>query len=418
MKWRFWQKDIEQKDVQFETLLRLIGAGHPTSSGISVTPDDCMRAPTVNAIVTAISRRFAVTPVSVYRKTTSEGRDSKEKLPNHPVARLLQYPGDLSSAEYWMDAVSSLVRWNRFFAYIGRGTTGPIRYLDPIQARHVGVEKQLDGSVVFKVADGAGMRTLTRRQIHYVRGPSRNFASGDSPIEDCAEAIAMEIAAEKFGATFFGNGALPLTVFKFLQGSKGFRTDDEQSRFIDSFQSAFSGSKRFRALMLPAGMDSTQTPVDNDKAQFIETRKLIRTVIAGAFGIPLHMVGDLENAHYNNVEQQDTDFTQNVILPYARMFESAMERDFLTDEDRRDGIVIRFNLDAIQRADIKSRAEANRIYIEAGVLSPNEVREREGLNAIPPEKGGDDYRIPRNMMATDEEPEPKPEPTPSLRSVQ
>src|SRR6185369_811497 len=161
-----------------------------------------------------------------------------------------------------------------------------------------------------------------------------NFIEGDCSVEDVQTAIALEILAEKFGASFFQNGALPLLVFSFMQGSKGFKKPEDEKQFIDDFQNALGGSKRFRAFMTPAGIDKpTPIPIENDKAQFLETRKYQRTVIAGAFGVPPHLVGDLERATFNNVEQQDSDFTLNVIMPIAQAFEAAMERDLLTDKD-------------------------------------------------------------------------------------
>jgi HK97 family phage portal protein len=208
-------------------------------------------------------------------------------------------------------------------------------------------------------------------------------------VQDVQTAIALEILAEKFGATFFQNGAVPFLVFKFMQGSAGFRTKEEEAAFIQAFQDALGGSKRFRAMLVPKGIDEPKPiPIENDKAQFLETRKYQRTVIAGAFGVPPHLVGDLERATFNNVEQQDSDFTLNVVMPVCQAFEAAMERDLLTDEDRRSGVCIRFNLDSVLRADFKSRQEGLKIQREMGVISPNEWREIEGKN---PREGGDDY---------------------------
>ena len=136
----------------------------------------------------------------------------------------------------------------------------------------------------------------------------------------------------------------------------------------------------------------TRDPIalDNDKAQFLETRKYQRTVIAGIFGVPPQFVGDLERATFNNAEQQSLDFVQNVILPDVRVFEAAMERDLLTDDDRSGGVVIRFNLDAALRGDYLSRQQGLKIQREAGVINPNEWREQEGMNPRP-DAGGEGY---------------------------
>jgi len=114
-------------------------------------------------------------------------------------------------------------------------------------------------------------------------------------------------------------------------------------------------------------------------------------VIAAAFGIPPHLVGDLSRGTFNNVEQQSIDFTTGVILPIVRSFEAAMERALLTDEDRASGVIIRFNLMGILRGDFKSRQEGLNIQRNAGVINANEWREMENMNPISDEDGGELY---------------------------
>jgi HK97 family phage portal protein len=394
----------EQKVAQFETVLqRLIAAQQGLTA--AVTPENCMKSPTVHAIVTAISRRLSVTPVHVYKTATKNGRATKEQDRNHPVARLLASPNDWQTRQnFWADSVSCLVRHGRFYAYKARGKTGPIRELLPLHANAVVPKQADDYRVTYEVREqGGNVRVLTGDQLLHVRGASRNFIEGDSPVKDVAQAIALEIAAEEFGSTFFDNGALPLMVLRFMQGKQGFKSKEQEDEFIASFQRAFSGSNRHRALLLPPGIETGDpVKVENDKAQFLETRKYQRTVIAGAFGVPPHLVGDLERATFNNVEQQDQDFTLNVIMPYASAYEAAMERDLLTDEDRRAGTIIRFNLDSILRADFKSRQEGLQMQRVNGVLSADEWREIEGKNPLEGDNGGDEYWRPGNMLVAGE----------------
>lgn len=385
-------RKTEEKQNQFEDVLMRIVAAQEGRLGAIVTPETCMQSSTVHAIVTAISRRIAVTPVHVYRKTTSDGRERKERLPNHPVAVLLRKPNEWQSRhDFFTDAASTFVRWGRFYAYKSQGSTGPIRGLVPLHPSSVTPKLSDDmQALTFRVADKMGQTNeYPSRRILHVRGPARDFVEGDSPIEDIQQAIALEILAEKFGAGFFQNGALPLIIFRYAAGAMAFRTQEEEQAFVHAFQEALGGNRRHRAMLLPKGIETQNPiPIENDRAQFLETRKYQRTVIAGAFGVPPHLVGDLERATFNNVEQQDSDFTLNVIMPVVQSFEAAMERDLLTDEDRRSGVVIRFNLDSTMRADFKSRQEGLKIQREMGVINANEWRERENMN---PRAEGDGY---------------------------
>ena len=405
MKWWF-QK--EEKHQQFEDVLMRIVAAQEGLLGSNVTPENCMQSPTVHAIVTAISRRLSVTPIHVFKRTMTGVGEAKEKLPQHPVAKLLQRPNSWQTKlDFWQDATSVFVRHGRFYAYKSRGSTGPIRELIPIHPDRVTPKQDQDNyRVHFEVTGGAGqVFEYPIERVFHARGPARDFLKGDSPVKDVADAISLEILAEKFGVTFFQNGALPLLVFNFLEGSSGFKDADQEKNFLSDFQEAFSGNKKHKALLLPKGLDKpAPIQIEHDKAQFLETRKHQRTVIAGAFGVPPHLVGDLERATFNNVEQQDLDFTGNVVMPVAQAFESAMERDLLTKNDRSGGIVIRFNLDSILRSDFSTRQEGLRIQRDAGALSANEWREIEGRNPLSEDDGGSDYLRPANFVVAGEEP--------------
>jgi HK97 family phage portal protein len=380
--------------MSLDEFIQKLEAAFETSSGISITPDSAMQSPTVQAIVTAISRRMATLPVHVFRSTMVEGRTGKERMPDHPVERLLQRPNEWQTrVQFWLDATSWLVRYGNFYAFKGRGSTGPIRRLLPLQPSNVDPHQDEDWNVTFRVTMPGGVfRELPALQVVHARGPARNGLKGDSPIMDIREAIALELAAEKMGSGMFGNGAMPGIIFEYLAGTAGHRSDEERREFMSDFQTRYSGRGRFAGLLLPKGITvGKQLDVANDKAQFLETRRYQRTVIAGAFGVPPHLVGDLERGTFNNVEQQSLDFVMSVVLPYARIFEAAMERDLLTDEDRRGGIIIRFNIDGALRGDFKSRQEGLKIMREMGAINANQWREVENMNPISEEQGGEDY---------------------------
>jgi HK97 family phage portal protein len=280
----------------------------------------------------------------------------------------------------------------------------PIRELVPLHPGSVDPRLSTSYEPSYHVTSGDGVQQiLGPTQLFNVRGPARDFIKGDSPVNDCAQAIALEIMAERFGASFFQNGALPLLIFRFMEGTPGFESVEQEKQFMEDFQKAFSGKKVHRGMLLPKGFEKPETVAfEHDRAQFLETRQYQRTVIAGAFGVPPTILGALENAHYNNVEQMDKDFTINVVMPIVRAFESSMERDLLTDSDRNSGIVIRFNMDATLRADFRSRQEGLWLQRQAGVVSANEWREIEGRNPRDDEEG-DDYLHPGNMVVDGEE---------------
>jgi HK97 family phage portal protein len=380
--------------LTLDQLIRKLELVYETISGIAVTPETALQAPTVQAVIRAIGGHISTLPVHVLLKTESKGREKKEPLPNHPVQRLLSHPNQTQDrVSYWLDATSWLLRYGRHHAFKARGVTGPIRRLEPLPPATVNVEQADDLSLKYRVYRSAGdSRVYRADQVHTARLMSRDGVEADSPVMNVRESIALEIAAERFGGSFFGNGAMPGIVFRYMTGATGHKSEEDRKRFIEEFQAAFNARGRFRAILVPRGIEMAGDPIalDNDKAQFLETRKYQRTVIAGAFGVPPQFVGDLERATFNNAEQQSIDFVGNVILPVVRVFEAAMERDLLTDEDRAGGVIIRFNLNAALRGEFRARQEGLKIQREAGIINPNEWREMEGMNPRT-DAGGEEY---------------------------
>lgn len=407
--------------ASIETVLQRLAVMSQTASGVSVTPESCMQSPTVTAIIKAVSSRISTLPIKVVEVSESKGRANRKQLPKHPVANLLKAPNDWQDSNaFWLDTVSVLIRYGNAYFLKARGKTGPIRKLIPLHPSNMRVEQDENWNVRYIYSGGGVQTEYGPDEIMHIRGAGRNMLVGDSTVMDQREAIGLEIMAEKMGGQVFGNGAMPGLIFKFAQGAGDFKNAEARKTFVDQFQEAYQGADRYKAMLMPKGIEiEKDAPIDNEKAQYILTRQYQRSVIAAAFNVPPHMVGDLSKGTYNNVEQQSIDFVNNVILPYVRMIEAAMERSLLTVDDRAAGVVVRFDLNAALRGDFKSRQEGLNIQRNAGIINANEWREVEGLNPISEEDGGEMYWTKGQSgqggdpNAQPGEPEPKPEETPA-----
>ena len=153
-------------------------------------------------------------------------------------------------------------------------------------------------------------------------------------------------------------------------------------------------------------MKITPLQLTNEESQFLQTRKHQRTVIAGAFGIPPHRIGDLERATFSNIEHQALEFVTYALMPYLVAIESAAWRDLIPEPQKAD-TVIKFNVDALLRGDTKSRAESLQIERQNGIISANEWR---ALTDRPPrdDPGGDEYITPLNMGGSNNPPPAAP----------
>ena len=145
-------------------------------------------------------------------------------------------------------------------------------------------------------------------------------------------------------------------------------------------------------------MEFQARSIPNNQAQFIESREYQISDICRIFRVPNHLVNDLSNATYSNIEAQQIDFVVHTITPWIKRIESELNAKLIPFKKR--GVeYFKFNLNAILRGDSKARADYYRTLVNIGVMSPDEVRSLEDLNAI----GGasESYYMQSNMMPID-----------------
>lgn len=414
---------FETKELTLDQLAQRLIEIRANASAVAVNPNNAMRAPTVYAIVNVISSKVAMLPLMVFQDQSTPTRRRRVPLPQDNVSRLLTFrPNRWQTAfDYKSLMVKNLLLWGNHYAEIGRASNQRITGLEPLDPGMVSVERLGNRRLAYHVTREDGTSAvLPQSQVHHVRGLVNDGAMGVSPIEQVRDAIALEIAAEQFGSTVFGSGAIPNGIIT----RKGkFKDEEAASRFKRSWNAAFR--KKRGTAVLEEGWEFKPVQMNNEESQFLETRKHQRNVIAGALGVPPHLVGDLERATFSNIEHQALEFVSFTLAPYLEAIEAAIARDLLPTNDVSRGLSVEFDTHRLLRGDTKSRAEAMKILREWGIINANEWRAMEGLDARE-DDGGDDYLQPMNYTATgdpagttapredDDEDEP---PQPAIRAV-
>ena len=145
-------------------------------------------------------------------------------------------------------------------------------------------------------------------------------------------------------------------------------------------------------------MDFSPRQIPNNQAQFLETRQYQISDICRVFRVPNHLVNDLSNATYSNIEAQQIDFVVHTITPWIKRIEMALNQK-LIPFNKKGSQYFKFNLTALLRGDSKSIADYYRTLVNIGVISPDEVRAFEDMNSM----GGpsENVYMQSNMMPLD-----------------
>lgn len=165
-----------------------------------------------------------------------------------------------------------------------------------------------------------------------------------------------------------------------------------RAALAESLRTEGAGPRKWHGVpVLEDGMEWKSISMSNDDAQFLETRKFSITDIARWFGIPPHMIGDVERSTSwgTGIEAQTIGFVTYGLLPWLTLFEQAFESALILEEDA----YLRFNVTGLLRGDAAARFAVYDIAIRSGIYSPNDCREFEEQN---PREGGDEYVDPKS----------------------
>jgi HK97 family phage portal protein len=394
------RSSIENPSVPLATAL-LTEWDRLTTAGVSLSPEMAARVPDVFACIQVLSQDVARCPLKL-RRINDDG--SHEDATDHPMWEVLAEltNAEMTAYQFREEMQRNALTYRRAYAEIVRNGRGEITALWPLDSRYMTVDRD----------------DLNRKRWTY-RPPNRTAQvwtfhpstppifelSHPTPIDQCRDLIGLAYALDQFGAKFFANGARPSGT---LEVPMGVPLDDEKRKDMrESFQKMHGGSENAgKVAVLYNGVKFNPITIANNEAQYNETRKFIRTLIAGVFRMPPHKIGDLERATFSNIEQQSIDYVTGTLDPILVGWEQAIRRDWLTYRQYPNYTVV-FDRQALIKADIMSLFNAFAVARQNGWMNANDILKELGRNPIPGDAGSA-YLVNGNMtpaaVAADPEP--------------
>jgi HK97 family phage portal protein len=361
--WPFGRR-VEQREAM--TLDQLLAdQGTPTAAGEAVTTDRALKLSAVWACTRLLSDSVSSLPLDVYRRG--------ERTPLATPPPLLQRPSaDFELADWLAAAIMSLlVKGNCYGLITARSGAGMLpAQVDLVHPDRMGVTVNDQGRITYRLLGDE----LDPADVWHVR--AHVFAGvpvGLSPVEYARETIGLGLAAERYGAKFFGDSAIPSGVLTSEQRI----TQENAEELKERWEARHKGRRRIAVLGDGARFQPVTIP--NDQAQWIESQQFNVNAIARIFGVPGEMVGGQTAGPlaYSSPEQRSADFLQYSVRPWLSRLERAVTRLLPRNQ------FARFNADAIVRVDLKTRYEAHEIGLRAGFLTLAEVRELEDRPPLP-----------------------------------
>ena len=365
------------------------------NSGEKVDEQSAMQISTVYACVRLLAETVAALPLHLYRYT--DGGKGKESAFDHPLYRILyRQPNDEMSSFIWRETMMThLLLWGNAYSQIIRDGRNNVLGLYPLLPENVEVDRDEQGQLYYiyhaytdEVPGEQNQDIYFRKdEILHIPGLGFNGLVGFSPIAMMKNSLGTTLAVEKYGASFFKNGAQPSGVLE----HPGVLKDPQKIR--DNWTAVYGGANNaHRVAVLEEGMAYKAISLPPEDSQFLSTRQFGVEEICRIFRVPPHMVQSLEHATFSNIEHQSIDFVVHTLTPWLVRFEQAITKDLLLEEEQ-DVLFPKFNVDGLLRGDYQSRMNGYATGISNGFLSPNDIHRLENMDLIPAEEGGDDYYL-------------------------
>jgi HK97 family phage portal protein len=379
--------------------------GAMSEAGESVNTITAMEDPTVFACVKVLAESVAQIPLNVMRKTTQ----GSEIVFNSDAYQILKRRpnGWMTPRQFRRLLVARTAAEGNFIAIKNR-VRGRVFELLPVSNNRVTVEQDDRYEVTYKVETNTGTRIYPKEDIFHYYSLSLDGVSGLNPIELHKTHIGLSLALDKFGARLFKNGAHP----RIILGTDNVLKEDDMKRIIASFQAQTGGEKAHSTHILDGGFKPHRMTLTAEEAQFNETRKLMRSILAALWRVPPHMINDLDKATFSNIENLARQFVDYALMPWLVDLEEVYSYQLLTERERDLGYFIKHNVNGLLRGDAAARAQYYTAALgslqQPGWMTPNEIRGLEDMDEGPEELN--QYMVPSQEPEEPEEPEPEPEP--------
>jgi len=400
-----FSKPEEQRDISLANITPTDAwaamLGHSGGFPTSVTMKTALSVPAVWAAVKVISDTLASLPLDLFKKTDS----GSEPATAHPVRYLIRTePSDYITTYDFRRALFARACFGDAFARIHRNGIGrPVKL--ELMTGGVYVSQSDSGTPVYvwewSKGNKSGRETLLPFEVLHIKGFTLDAMTGLDVSVLHRETLGFAISANEYGNRFFSNnaGVDKVVTYPFAL------TTAQQAQLATKIEAKSGVAKVGGTMVLDAGMDMKRIGLSPEEAMLNDSRTFQVNEVSRVFGVPVHLLNNMDRATFNNIEMMTTLFVTLCLRPWAVQFEQEMLVKLLTrDEKQSDNYFFRHNFEGLLRGDTAARASFYASGILNGWMTRNEVREKENMNII---KGLDDPLVPVNMSIIDEDGEIK-----------
>ena len=322
--------------------------------------------------LTAVYRAVQIiaTPISKMNLRTFRYATGMEMQIENPV--LVNKPSLLESRrDFLYQTVVSLALEGNAFWLKSYGSSGQVNDLTLLPGNAVSIQYVNSLDITQGVVYYYMGRKYTQDQMEHLKLFSRaGFLRGLSPIETCNRDIASALDLRDYAANWFSAAGVPTGILTTNQMLNPADAEAVTATWHNKQQNR-------QVAVLGNGFDYKAISLSPRDALFTEIQEQNVRAIARLFGIPSRLLltsvpGSSDT--YTNVTDENQIFWRHTLMAYADAITDALSNCLPR------GTRVEFDFEHLFKSDVAARYDYYKTGIDAGFLTVEEVRLKEGLN--------------------------------------
>lgn len=231
-------------------------------------------------------------------------------------------------------------------------------------------------------------------QVCHFRGLSLDGKTGLSVLGFAARTIELGLTALDEAQKRLQNGGTLRGIITNAESRATFAMNSpkEMSNIAEEMEQWYADGHNIYAL--PRESEFHQTMMSSADMQFLESRKFDIREICRFFGVHPSYVFDDTSNNYKSAENANSEFLTHTLNPLLRKIETELTCKLLGAEARTGNRRISFDRSAIYAFDLTARGRWQKLRLEIGTATPNELRAEDGQARV---EGGDEVLVSANL---------------------
>jgi HK97 family phage portal protein len=354
--------------------------------GYDVTPLGT-RSAMVEACVSAYAQTAAMCVGDHWRKNNKGGRN---RVTTSALSRILRDPNDYQSiSDFLLNAVRSLYLEGNAIALCLRNDRYEISELHLMDWRQSLPQIAQDGSIFYSLGGNPIIENRLGSEFFATPVPARDILHirlhtsamranpliGESPIWAAANDIAAGDAVMAQQLAFFNNAARP----SFILSTDLLLEKDQVEAARERWDQLTTGENVGRTPILTGGLKPQLITMRARDAQVAEIMKMSREDIALAFRVPFALLG-ISGSPAGSAEALMQQWIATGLGFCLNHVEEAFDLTFQLAGQPSE--YVEFDTEALLRSAFRDRISALKEGVQGGIFSPNEARNKEGLDNV------------------------------------